>query len=127
MNAQDWKLSVTGGNCPQWCAGNHADENPETDSIIHESAPLTVKLPPMVDGGRFQFAFTTVCSEDYNLPDEGRSPSRIELGLENEQGQPERDYIPVPTIEVLDQLIQDLRQATTDLEQWRDRLPARAA
>ncbi|UQA91427.1 DUF6907 domain-containing protein [Streptomyces halobius] len=126
MNAQDWKLSVTGDNCPEWCAGEHADEDPEYDSIIHESAPITVPLPPMVNGKRIHLAFTTSCSEDYMTADEGRRPVRVELGTENELRVPTQDYVPVATAGDLDTLIHNLRQATIALEQWRDRLPSAA-
>ncbi|GAA1919688.1 DUF6907 domain-containing protein [Streptantibioticus ferralitis] len=124
MNAQDWKLSVTGDSCPEWCAQDHADDDPEHESIIHESTPLTVALPPMVNGERLQLSFTTICSEDYNHPEEGRSPSHIELGTESDQQGRMHDYIPFPSVEALDQLINDFRSTANMLEQWRERLPS---
>ncbi|WP_261951644.1 DUF6907 domain-containing protein [Streptomyces nigrescens] len=127
MNAQDWKLSVTGENCPEWCAGDHADEDPEHDAIVHESPTISVELPPQVNGERLRLAFATTAGEDYNDPARGRGPVQVELGTVNEQGMPLFDYTPVPSAEDLDQLIHNLRQATISLEQWRDRLPSAAA
>ncbi|MBV9022543.1 MAG: hypothetical protein JO362_01770 [Streptomycetaceae bacterium] len=126
MNAQDWMLSVTGaGNCPPWCSADHTEEDPEHDSVIHESAPITVQLPPLINGERLRLALVTVCSEDYRTQDEGRSPARVELGTESDKGAV-HDYVPVPSADGLDKLIIDLRHAASALEQWRDRLPATA-
>ncbi|MFJ9617856.1 DUF6907 domain-containing protein [Streptomyces noursei] len=124
MNAQDWKLSITGENCPEWCTANHAAEDPEWDSIIHESAPITVPLPPMVSGERLRLAFTTTICEDYHS--EGHR-TQVEFSTETEVGAPQRDCVPLPSVEDLDSFIRDLRQAADAVEQWRDRLPARAA
>ncbi|MGW3121377.1 DUF6907 domain-containing protein [Streptomyces sp. NPDC001107] len=126
MNAQDWKLSVTGDNCPKWCAGNHADEDPQHDAILHESAPLTVELPPLVNGEHLRLEFTTVCREEHRTQEEGRTPARVDLGFESDQQNALPDYVPVPSRQALDKLIGDLQAAVSVLEQWRDRLPSAA-
>ncbi|PHQ49464.1 hypothetical protein BLA24_25835 [Streptomyces cinnamoneus] len=126
MNANDWKLSVTGDNCPEWCSADHADEDPEHDSVFHESAPVAVELPPLINGERLRLAFVTTSSEAYRLPGEGRSPARVDLGTESDREGAVHDYVPVSSAETLDKLITDLRHAVSTLEQWRDRLPAAA-
>ncbi|ORT61926.1 hypothetical protein BKD26_02645 [Streptomyces sp. CB03238] len=93
---------------------------------MHESTPITVDLPPLVNGERLHLAFTTVSSEDYNRQDQGRSPAQIELGAESDKDGAVHDYVPVPSAEALDKLITDLRRSATTLEQWRGRLPSAA-
>jgi hypothetical protein len=126
MNAKDWKLSVTGDNCPEWCAGNHAAEDPEHDSIMHQSSPVTIELPPLVNGDQLRLAFITLCSEDYLTQDQGRTPAQVELGMESDQQYAVSDYVPVPSVQALDKLIGDLQDAASALKQWRDRLPSAA-
>lgn len=127
MNAQDWKLSVTGDNCPKWCTEGHTHEDPEWDSIIHESSPLTVPLPPRYDGKLLRLAFTTACAESYQSRAEGRRTTYIEFNVQEEVGGASEGCAPVATVEELDKVIHDLRQASATLEQWRDRLAASVA
>jgi hypothetical protein len=124
MDAHDWMLTVTEDNCPGWCSADHSGEDPQHDSVFHESAPITLELPSLVNADRFRVAFTTVCSEDYQTRDEGRRPVRVDVGAESESTGAVHEYGPIPSVEALDQLIADLRHAADALEQWRGRLPS---
>ncbi|MFE7135722.1 DUF6907 domain-containing protein [Streptomyces sp. NPDC057638] len=126
MNADQWKKSVTGvGNCPAWCVSAH-HENPDDEAIFHVSEPVTVPMPPQVSGELLSLTVVTVADEDYHTPDRGRSADRVEISLNDGQGQPTHDYIPVRAPGDLDELISGLRRAADALEPWRGRLPAAA-
>ncbi|NUK14054.1 DUF6907 domain-containing protein [Streptomyces lunaelactis] len=123
MDPQDWKLSVTGENCPQWCTEDHSADAPEHgDSILHISTPITVALPPLVNGDRLRLTFATTRSED--LYSNGRKPTCVEFGTEDQDGVAAHDYATLATANDLDNLIADLRVTPCRLEGWRERLPA---
>ncbi len=93
---------------------------------MHQSAPVTIELPPLVNGDQLRLAFITLSSEDYLTQDQGRTPAQVELGMESDSDGAMHDYVPIPSVEALDKLITDLRRAATTLEQWRHRLPSAA-
>ncbi|MGW1976514.1 DUF6907 domain-containing protein [Streptomyces sp. NPDC001889] len=124
MNPNEWKKTVTGAACPDWCASVHDEEDPADQSVSHTSESVTVALPPLVNGEHLRLTLATMADEDYCSHDRERPAARVDLALEDREGLAAPDYVPVTDAGQLDELVAGLRQAADTLEQWRHRLPA---
>ncbi|MFF3153279.1 DUF6907 domain-containing protein [Streptomyces sp. NPDC057910] len=121
MDANEWKRSVTGGHCPSWCVCRHDDENPETDSIIHESKPSTMELPPLVNGTVYTVSLSTSASETFQ--DQQRS-TKLDLAVIDHEGRGQLgDYVPVTSRHQADALADGLEAMAAQIRAWRDLLP----
>ncbi|MFE2639554.1 DUF6907 domain-containing protein [Streptomyces scopuliridis] len=121
MDANAWKLSVTGTNCPSWCTADHSGEDARLDSVIHLSGAAAVAFPPLVSGERLTAAFTTCASETFQ---EQRRQTRIDFGVHDQnENDVFRDYVPVRTRAELDGVLADLDRVAEQLRVWRERLP----
>ncbi|MFF1717209.1 DUF6907 domain-containing protein [Streptomyces sp. NPDC058268] len=123
MNPQEWKLTVTGANCPPWCTEDHADDRPEDgDTVVHISRPAVVPLPDLDDGRQVQLAFSTSSTDEY--PVAGHTAPHLDLQLELADGTAYDDYVAVRTTAELDAVITALEDTVSALRDWRARLPA---
>ncbi|MFZ3491772.1 DUF6907 domain-containing protein [Streptomyces sp. 5.8] len=121
MDANAWKLSVTGENCPPWCTADHSGEDARLDTIIHLSGPAAVTFPPLVSGEQLTGVFATCASETFE--GHGRR-TRIDFGVQDQNGNDLfRDYVPVRTRAELDGVLADLDRVGEQLRAWRERLP----
>ncbi|WP_138960714.1 hypothetical protein [Streptomyces sp. YIM 121038] len=121
MDANEWKRSVTGGHCPSWCVCRHDDEDPEIDSIVHESKPSTMQLPPLVNGTVYTVSLSPSASE--NFQDQQRS-TQLDLAVIDDGGRGQLgDYVPVTSRHQADALADGLEAMAAQIRAWRDLLP----
>ncbi|MEU3501461.1 hypothetical protein ABZ726_12030 [Streptomyces hundungensis] len=121
MDANEWKKSVTGGNCPPWCVSQHDDEDPEIDTILHESTPSTMALPPLVNGTVYTASLSTSARETFQ--DQQRT-TQLDLGLiDNRDRSPLGDYVPVTSRHQADALADGLEATAAKIRALRVHLP----
>ncbi|MFE4263431.1 DUF6907 domain-containing protein [Streptomyces sp. NPDC056883] len=127
MDANAWKSSVTGENCPPWCThADHSAEDAGTDTIVHLSQAAAVRFPPTVSGELLNVSFAMSANETFQEQGTPRQP-QIHFGVDDAKGHNQlTDYLPVRTRAELDTVLAGLDRVAGQLRAWRELLPENA-